>query len=548
MAYNGRPPFAALVAFALFSLASAQSVLQYHGNDYKNGFYVDPLFNATNINTIALDASFNVSVPGPVYAQVLYLVNGSRGRDVIFVATEQNQVLALDARTGSTIWNRTLGPPVNGTLLPCGNISPSGITGTPVIDLVTGTIAFVTLTTANGTREGIRSVAWALYIANGTVVPGWPVDIQALITGQNSTFISANQQQRGALALLNSTVYIPYGGLAGDCEEYYGTVVGIPLLNTSAADAYLASPYKGGLWSAPGITTDGSYIYGTTGNTGGLDDFTPPENWSGGEAIIKLSPGPNFSNSSQDFFTPVNWKELDRDDVDIGSSGALLVDLPGSTPLQLVFAMGKNGVVYIGDRNNLGGVGGAVFQAQVAQGAIITTPVAYNTSNGTYIALAGGATVLNGIPGSNGDVIALKLNPGSPPNFTVAWTARAQGGGRSSLIATSPDGNSTAIVWVLGAQGSNTLRGFDGVTGTLVYNGTQVFSRLRQWQTPIVAKGRLYFADDTQLYAFTLAGAPALPIGVNATVANGTTAAAPVAAPPSNTSVSTNASLPTNGR
>jgi hypothetical protein len=84
-------------------------------------------------------------------------------------------------------------------------------------------------------------------------------------SSQNSTFISANQQQRGALALLNSTVYIPYGGLAGDCEEYYGTVVGIPLLNTSAADAYLASPYKGGLWSAPGVTTDGSYIYGTTG-------------------------------------------------------------------------------------------------------------------------------------------------------------------------------------------------------------------------------------------------------------------------------------------
>jgi hypothetical protein len=92
MAYNGWLPFAALVAFALCSLASAQSVLQYHGNDYKNGFYIDPLFNATNINTIALDPSFNVSVPGPVYAQVLYLVNGSRGRDVIFVATEQNQV------------------------------------------------------------------------------------------------------------------------------------------------------------------------------------------------------------------------------------------------------------------------------------------------------------------------------------------------------------------------------------------------------------------------------------------------------------------------
>jgi hypothetical protein len=101
---------------------------------------------------------------------------------------------------------------------------------------------------------------------------------------------------------------------------------------------------------------------------------------------------------------------------------------------------------------------------QVAQGAIITTPVAYNTSNGTYIALAGGATVLNGIPGSNGDVIALKLNPGSPPNFTVAWTARAQGGGRSSLIATSPDGNSSAIVWVLGKGPEPSSRQIVGVS------------------------------------------------------------------------------------
>lgn len=102
------------------------------------------------------------------------------------------------------------------------------------------------------------------------------------------------------------------------------------------------------------------------GNTGGLDNVTAPAAWNGGEALLRFQPGPVFTNSTRDFFAPANWQALNDADTDIGSSGALLVDLPQAVPQQLAVAMGKNGVVYLADRNNLGGVGGDVFQAQVS--------------------------------------------------------------------------------------------------------------------------------------------------------------------------------------
>lgn len=107
-------------------------------------------------------------------------------------------------------------------------------------------------------------------------------------------------------------------------------------------------------------------MYFCTGNTGSLDGFAAPPVWSGGEALLRFQPGPVFTNSTRDFFAPADWRALDDADTDIGSSGALLVDLPGAVPSALVVAMGKNGVVYLADRNNLGGVGGGVFQAKVS--------------------------------------------------------------------------------------------------------------------------------------------------------------------------------------
>src|SRR5207237_6783899 len=110
-----------------------------------------------------------------------------------------------------------------------------------------------------------------------------------------------------------------------------------------------------------GVASDGVTWFVTTG--------TPPGtggNWSGGAAVIRFQPGPIFSGSPSDYWAPINWQSLDQGDVDLGSSGPLLVDVPGATPSHLVVALGKDRNAYLVNRDNLGGIRAPVASAQVA--------------------------------------------------------------------------------------------------------------------------------------------------------------------------------------
>src|SRR5579883_2701221 len=124
-----------LFPLTLFPVKSAaQDVLQHHLHGSRDGLYTDPLFTRTAAATLHRDPTFHASLPGPTYAQPLFIANGAGGRPTLVAATEQNTVLAIDASDGSVIWSKTLGTPVPLSRLPCGNINPFGITGTPVID------------------------------------------------------------------------------------------------------------------------------------------------------------------------------------------------------------------------------------------------------------------------------------------------------------------------------------------------------------------------------------------------------------------------------
>ena len=96
---------------------------------------------------------------------------------------------------------------------------------------------------------------------------------------------------------------------------------------------------------------------GNTINTGGT--------WSGGEAVIRFQPGPIFSGNPSDYWAPTNWFELDAQNQDLGSSGPLLVDVPGATPSSLVVAMGKDDNAYLLNRSNLGGITDPVASLQI---------------------------------------------------------------------------------------------------------------------------------------------------------------------------------------
>jgi hypothetical protein len=143
------------LVFAILALPLTMisgEVLLHHLNGTRDGAYVDPLMTRKAAATIHQDRTFNAPVQGPVYGQPLYVDNGPSGKAALVVATEGNTVLALDAATGAQIWTKTLGNPVQRSQLPCGNIDPLGITGTPIIDPNDRTIYVAAMTTPNGGR------------------------------------------------------------------------------------------------------------------------------------------------------------------------------------------------------------------------------------------------------------------------------------------------------------------------------------------------------------------------------------------------------------
>ena len=205
--------------------AAEESVVTYHGALNRSGLYKAPGLTWAKAATVQLDAGFKASVDGAVYAQPLYWVPSSGGGAArLIVATENNQIYALNARTGARIWRTSLGTAVPASKLPCGNINPMGVTGTPTIDPATGIVyleAFVQPPTS-----GPRHMVFGLSLATGAVAPGWPVDVANGLAALNRSFNNAPQGQRSALTLVNGMLYVPYAGHFGDCGTYNGMVVG----------------------------------------------------------------------------------------------------------------------------------------------------------------------------------------------------------------------------------------------------------------------------------------------------------------------------------
>jgi hypothetical protein len=336
-----------------------------------------------------------------------------------------------------------------------------------------------------------KHLVYALSVSDGSVRSGFPVDVSQALSGKGLTFQSEIQNQRGGLALLNGAVYVSYGGHYGDCGSYHGWIVGIPVTNPSGVMAWSTPGLKGGIWAPGGIASDGTSLYASTGNTEGV------QSWSGGEAVLRFPPSLVFEQSSQNYFSPSNWLALDDADTDIGSAGPVFFTLPGATPSQLILEMGKNGNVYLLDPSNLGGVGSGLVSQHVSSLPIITAPTIYTSGNGTFVAAKGKGT--NCPAGQSGDIFSLRINPGSPPTLSTAWCALQ--GGMGSLIATTSDGMNDAMVFGIGAEGDNRLRAFDGDTGAVIFTSDPLTS-IHRYQTPIVAKGRVFVATDNRLYAF----------------------------------------------
>jgi len=521
--------FLAGIAWSVVPAIDAQvNVIQEHNNLSRDGVYIDAAFTPAAAAGLARDLNFDGTISGNVYAQPLYIEGGPSGAMIIAV-TESNNVYALNAATGTVIWQRNLGPAVTSGL-PCGNINPLGITGTPVVDLASRSL-FLDAMIDGATK---KHFIYSLNVDTGATKPGWPVDVNATATYNGISFTSLVQNERGALALVNGRVYVSYSGHAGDCGAYRGWVVGVDINNPLNVMAWPTTAIGCGIWGHGGVASDGTNMYVVTGNT-----FNTGGNWMGGEAIIRLQAGPLFTGQPTDYWAPTNWLSLDNTDTDVGGVSATLIDVPGATPSQLVLALGKDRNAYLINRNNLGGITAPVAQANMVSGATNrgTSAVTYHTSQGTYFAFHDDGNAIS----------AYKITAANPPTIVLAWSIGQSGRG-SPWVATT-DGTNNFVVWVAGVGGDQRLHGYNGDTGAVIYAGggpNELMTGTRQWNTGTVARGRIFFGADNKVYAFQLPGGTPTPTPTATATATATsTATATPTATATSTPTATVAPSPT---
>jgi outer membrane protein assembly factor BamB len=382
----------------------------------------------------------SASLDGAIYAQPLVVA----GR--VFVATEGNSVYALDASSGAIVWKQNLGQPVPGADLPCGNIDPSGITGTPVIDVAGGVIYAV----AN-LRSGPHHELFALSLSDGSVRWHRALDPPGLQP--------AVEQERGALALLGGRVYVPFGGLYGDCGPYKGAVVSVSADGSGGTAAYVVPTARmAGIWNPAGPVIDAAGdLWVVTGNSAGQSTF------DFGDAVIRL----NAQLQVADYFAPSNWAQLNAADLDLSSLGPVLL------PNGRVLAMGKDGIAYLLDAASLGQVGKPIASLKTGESAF-------------------GAAAVSGdavfVP-TTGALVALTLKA---DKLAVAW--KAAGGSGPPIVA-------AGAVWALGYDGG--LRALDPASGKVLFTA-ELGNPVSRFVTPAAGAGKIFAPAGSTLVAFTL--------------------------------------------
>ncbi|MBC7679758.1 MAG: PQQ-binding-like beta-propeller repeat protein, partial [Pseudorhodobacter sp.] len=220
----------------------------YHGGGAHLGY------SSTTPAVTTLRRAWTHALDGKVYGSPLVI--GNR----VIAATENNTVYALDRSTGKVLWSRHLAIPARLSHLPCGNIDPLGITGTPVFDPATQRIFAVTTAASGGS---LAHRLWGLALATGNPeVRG----VSADVPGQDPLV----ENQRGALALSRGRVLIPYGGHAGDCGSYHGYLVSTTTAGTDKRIFRTGTQREAGMWQAAGAavnpTTGTAYVVSGNGS------------------------------------------------------------------------------------------------------------------------------------------------------------------------------------------------------------------------------------------------------------------------------------------
>jgi hypothetical protein len=558
---------------ASVAVTDLPGVLTYHNDPSRDGSNTREFaLSSSTVTTATFGKLFSCGVDGAIYAQPLWMRGLSIGggiHNVIFVATQHDSVYAFDADAHPcvTYWHVNLLDTSHGgtsgeksvswnDVGNCfGDIYPEvGVTGTPLIDAVTRTIYLVSASEKNATSPGNCSNTGATFfhrlhaldIFSGNEKFSAPVTIAASVpgTGDGSVggMVSFNSQlhhQRSGLAEAGGRIFVVFAAHE-DATPYHGWVIAYKALNVQQQVAVFNTTPNGmngadgGIWGGGGAPAvdGGGDIYVTTGN-GVFDESPPPPNFDYGDSILRLHfvtgntmNGVNLSVAG--YFTPDDQLHLAQSDGDLGSGAAVLLPLQtsGAGPQHLLVQTGKEGVVYLIDRDHMGQFN-PMNNDQIVQsfsgptGGLWGTPAFWR--NNLYIggqsdsvrqftfdpakemfnpAVASLSSQVYGYPGTTPSVSSLGVNHG------IVWAIDSSLYGFASPNA----GVNCSVVPVPAAcTGPAVLHAYDATNLTLEYWNSSMAANNRdragnavKFTPPTVANGKVYVGTRTGVYVYGL--------------------------------------------
>lgn len=496
-------------------------VLTYHNDVARTGQNLSETnLTPANVSMNNFGLLFFQPVDGQIYGQPLYVSNvtitNKGAHNAVFVVTEHDSVYALDADSdlgsnSSPLWRVSFINPAAGiTTVPYQDVNSTdltpeiGITSTPVIDATSKTIYIEAKTKeVSGSTVNYVHRLHALDLGSGVEKFGGPIIVHPVVNGTGAgndgaghvPFNPLRQLNRPGLLLENGVVYLAFAS-HGDNGPYHGWVVGYNASTLQPQGVFNTTPNgsEAGIWESgdgPAADTYGN-IYTFTGN--GTFDSTTNSDY--GDSFLKLTPdGTNVILT--DYFTPFNEAALADGDLDLGSGGlVVLPDAVGNSAHPfLLLGAGKQGVLYLLDRANLGHFNGS-NNNQIVQmmtlASCFSTPAYFN---GMLYYIGNGGTP-QAYAFTNG---WLATNP-----FTVNTNIFGYPGASPSISA---NGTSNAILWAIQRSGNAILHAYNATNlADELYNSQQTpcdqLGTAVKFSVPTVANGKVYVGTAAALSVF----------------------------------------------
>jgi hypothetical protein len=521
--------------------AQAYDITTHHYDTGRTGWNrFETILTPTSVASGSFGLLSSVTLDEQVDAQPLVVlhqvITGRGSHDVVYVATENDTIYAIDAKSGAILLERNFGPPATQAEIGgCSNNSTViGIGSTPVIDVAAGRL-YVVMANAEAGKPVFTIHALALADLTDEIPPVAVSASHTLSDGSTYSFNPAVTRQRPALLLAKGNVYAGFGSY---CDQKASITRGwllgwnattlAPLAGNDLIDsAVLASPpapiYLSSIWmSGYGPAADGAgAIYLVSANTA-----TQLGNSSNrGQSALRVS---GDLTKVLTYFTPYNASKMEDDD--FGAGGIMLLPTqPGG--LHLAVAAGKNGNMFLMDAFNMGGYhpdpGGKndVLDRKRIGGCWCGESY-FTGADGLNRIVSSGSQSLPG--GANTEhlmtwkVVTGGKGPHLEEDMDIALSDSVQDPGFQTSV--SSYGNVDGIIWAVGRPDGTTtqsgtgwpallLYAIDANSGAILVDGVVGGGWLHLTgnanTVPVVTDGRVYVASYKQLSIFGLGATPA---------------------------------------